>query len=59
VRDALCYSSRDCRCPSDAEIKLSDRDKVIRAIERYEHHEISDTVAALKRLLGVQTLERK
>jgi hypothetical protein len=52
VENALCYSSLDATCPPRHEIMLADRDQLLRAVERYEHYEIADCVAALKRKLA-------
>ena len=52
IEDALSYSSLDGTCPFRQVIWFYCSDKVIRAIERYEHYEIADSVAALKRKLS-------
>ena len=51
LEDALLYL--DGTCPSDRRlIWFYCSNKVIRAIERYDHYEIADSVAALKRKLS-------
>jgi hypothetical protein len=51
LMDALEYSSPDCERPSLDQIMLRDRDVVVKAIYRYDHYEVADSVAALKRLV--------
>jgi hypothetical protein len=51
IMDALEYSSPDCERPSLDQIMLRDRDVVVKAIYRYDHYEVADSVAALKRLV--------
>jgi hypothetical protein len=53
IEDALSYSSLDGRYPSRQVIWFYCTDKVIRAIERYEHYEIAVSVAALKLKLAL------